>query len=389
MPGRSLMDLRAANRRAVTTALAEGSAETRADLARVTGLSPATVSSLVAELVAAGVVEERPDPVRPHKGGSGRPPVRLALAVQPGHVAAVDVGHRHLRAAVADRSGRILEEAVEDADSGQDGARTLDRAARLLEELSARAGVDLASTVGATLCLPGPVDRSARTAAEVLPAWRDLDPAAHLAARLGVPVHVDNDANLGAVGEHRHGAGAGADDVLYVKVSGGVGAGLVLSGRLHRGSTGIAGELGHVPVRDDGLACRCGSRGCLETEVNVARLLDVLRPAYGDVGIESVLDLEAAGDPGVLRVLGDAGAVLGRVLGGLCTVLNPAVLVVGGTLGASPALVRGLRRAVDRHARPDAAAAVRVRAGVLGDRAEIVGAVTLAVAMAQARPLAD
>lgn len=385
------MDLRAANRRAVTTALAEGLADTRAGLARATGLSPATVSSLVTELLEAGVVrtDEEPRP-RPGHGGSGRPPVRLVLTVRPGHVAAVDVGHRHLRVAVADWAGRIVAEAVEPADSAASGRTTLERAARALEPLVRGAGTTVDALVGATLCLPGPVDLvSSAVGREVLPSWADLSPGEHLARRLGVPVHVDNDANLGAVGEHRRGAGSGASDVVYVKVSGGLGAGLVLAGRLHRGSSGIAGELGHVPVVDGGLACRCGSRGCLETEVSVGRLLELLRPAYGEVDLPAVLALEEQGDPGVRRVLGDAGRTVGRALGALCTVLNPEVVVVGGALGASAGLVTGIREGIDRSARPDAAAAVEVRPGQLGDRAEIVGAVTVAVAIAAARPLAD
>jgi predicted NBD/HSP70 family sugar kinase len=205
--------------------------------------------------------------------------------------------------------------------------------------------------------------------------------------RLGIPVALDNDANLGAVGEHRHGAAEGACDVVYVKVASGLGAGLVLAGRLHRGATGIAGEVGHVPVRDDGLVCRCGSRGCLETEVSAPRLLHLLRPAYGDLDVPALLELDAAADPGVQRVLGDSGRAIGRALAGLCTVLNPEVVVVGGSLGASESLVRGVRTAVDRFAQPDAAAAVEVRSGRLGERAELVGAVALAISRAEHVPL--
>jgi predicted NBD/HSP70 family sugar kinase len=166
-----------------------------------------------------------------------------------------------------------------------------------------------------------------------------------------------------------------------VKVASGLGAGIVLGGRLHRGATGIAGEIGHVQVGEDGQVCRCGNRGCLETEVAAPRLLAVLQPAYDEVlSVETVLALDAESDAGVRRVLSDAGRSVGRALADLCNSLNPEAIVLGGSLGTSPSLAAGVRAAVDRYAQPDAAAAVRVVAGELGDRAEVLGAVSLAIA---------
>jgi predicted NBD/HSP70 family sugar kinase len=194
---------------------------------------------------------------------------------------------------------------------------------------------------------------------------------------------VDNDANCGAMAEHQHGAGRGATDLLYVKLASGVGAGLVLGGRLHRGVTGLAGEIGHVLARDDGQVCRCGSRGCLETEVSTRRLLDLLRPVYGDVlDLAGLLALDARGENAVRRVLTDAGHTVGRVLAGLCTTLNPSAIVVGGSLGSSPTLVEAIRAGVDRYSHPEAAASVDVVSGHFGGRAEIMGALALAISRA-------
>ncbi len=384
MAGHSLEDLRAANRRAVTAALLDRGPMSRADLARETGLSATTVSSLVSVLIESGAASESTARVRPHKGGSGRPPVLVSLAVQPGAVAGIDIGHHHVRVAIADRAGAILAEDEAGADTDGHGQATLEQAARMVERLANTSGARLRDLVGAAVCVPGPIDvRSSRIDAEVLPGWRGLSPTAALEERLGLPVALDNDANIGAIAEHRHGAGIGASDLVYVKVASGLGAGLVLGGRLHRGTSGIAGEVGHVPVRDDGLACRCGSRGCLETEVSAPRLLHVLHPAYGDLDVAGMLALDADGDNGVQRVLGDAGRTIGRALAGLCTVLNPAVVVVGGSLGASASLVQGVRDALDRFAQREAAAAVDVRSGQLGDRAELVGAVAWAIALAE------
>ena len=182
--------------------------------------------------------------------------------------------------------------------------------------------------------------------------------------------------------EHQHGAGRGTADLLYVKLASGVGAGLVLGGRLHRGVAGFAGEVGHVLAREDGTVCRCGSRGCLETEVSTRRLLDLARPVYGEeLDLDGMLELDTRGETAVRRVLTDAGRHR-RVLAGLCTTLNPARIVVGGSLGTSPTLVEAIRAGVDRYAHPEAAATGEVVSGHFGGRAEIMGSLALAISRA-------
>lgn len=371
----SLERLRENNRRAITSLLAGAGPMSRADLARGTGLSRTTVSSLVGELIAAGHVVET-DRGRPHKGGSGRPPLLVALATPGGGVAGVDIGHRHVRVAVADRRGAVLAEETEAMDVDEDGRAAIDRAARMVRSL---AGGELDAVA---MCVPAPLDRrSARVRTGILPGWLEISPAEELHRRLEVPVYADNDANLGALAEHAHGAARGAADVVYVKVASGLGAGILLGGRLHRGATGIAGELGHVQVVEEGQVCRCGNRGCLETLVAAPRLLAVLQPAYDEtLTVERVMALEAEGDAGVRRVLSDAGRAVGRALADLCNNLNPALVVVGGSLGQATSLLDAIRGSVDRYAQPDTAAAVRVVSGSLGDRAEVLGAVALAIA---------
>jgi predicted NBD/HSP70 family sugar kinase len=381
MPGHSLEQLRASNRRAVTNLLGAGPLS-RADLARGTGLSRTTVSSLVSDLIASGHVAETTRRGTPHKGGSGRPPLLVELTTRPGGVAGVDIGHGHIRVAVADRSARVLAELETSVDADMHGSTTLDLAARMVTRAARDAGTDVSTLLGAGMCVPGPIDRrSSLINVGILPGWHDIAPAPELERRLGLPVVAENDANLGAIAEHQHGAAEGSSDVIYVKVASGLGSGIVLGGRLHRGATGIAGEIGHIQVREDGQACRCGSRGCLESEVSTQRLLSLLRPAYdADIDVDRMLALDRDGDTGVRRVLSDAGRTIGRALADLCTSLNPAVIVVGGSLGSSEALVDGVRASVDRYAQPDAAAAVRVASGRLGDRAELIGAVSLAIA---------
>jgi predicted NBD/HSP70 family sugar kinase/biotin operon repressor len=383
VPGHSLAQLRSSNLRAITALLGSQGPQSRADLARGSGLSRTTVSSLVNELLSSGLVVETDDRGTPYKGGSGRPPLLVALAVRPGGVAGVDIGHGHVRVAVSDRSATILAEVETQTDADPRGNETLDVAADLVRRAADEAGIPVADLLMVGLCVPGPIDRrSARVDHAVLPGWHELAPADELGRRVALPVVVDNDANLGAMAEHQHGAGRGAADLLYVKLASGVGAGLVLGGRLHRGTAGLAGEVGHVLAREGGEVCRCGSRGCLETEVSTRRLLELLRPVYPDLDLQGLLTLDASGETAVRRVLTDAGHTVGRVLGGVCTTLNPAKIVVGGSLGASPTLVAAIRDGVDRYAHPEAAASCEVVSGRFGGRAELMGSLALAISRA-------
>jgi predicted NBD/HSP70 family sugar kinase len=383
MPSSGALErLRAANQRTVLGLLAGEGPMSRADLVRASGLSRTTVSSLIAELIRHGQVTETDDRARPHKGGSGRPPVLVRLSAPAGAVAGVDVGHGHVRVAVADRLGAVLAEDHTLVDVDAHGAEVLDRTATMVRSLTAVSGFEVSELQAVGMCVPAPLDRrSSRIRTGIMPGWQGLLPGDELERRLGVPVHADNDANLGALAELHQGSARSRHDVVYLKIASGVGAGIVLGGRLHRGASGIAGEIGHVQVSEDGHVCRCGNRGCVETMVSASRLLELLRPTYGDqLTVDQMLTLDAEGDAGVRRVLSDAGRIIGRAVADLANSLNPELVVVGGTLGRSPSMVEGLRASIDRYAQPDTAAALDVVPGALGDRSELVGAVALAIA---------
>jgi glucokinase-like ROK family protein len=382
----SLESLRRLNRLRVIHALRDEGTISRAEIARRTGLSRSTVSSLVADLQADGLVVERPEPGSAHGQQGGRPPILLSFDASAGAAIGIDFGHSHLRVAVSDLAGTILSERREPLDTDHDAQQGLELAAEMVSDALADAGVPRSAVIGAGMGLPGPIEQSAGTvgSSAILPGWIGMTAATEMRRRLDIPVMVDNDANLGALAEAAFGAGRDAGDLIYLKVSSGIGAGLILNGRLYRGSAGLAGELGHVLVDPDGIVCRCGNRGCLETVAATGALVDLLRRSHGeDLTVDAMLGGARDGDLGCRRVIHDAGRALGQVVATLLNVLNPELLVVGGDLaGAGDLLLDGVRESVGRAALPEAARRAEVVAGVLGDRAQVLGALALVVSEA-------
>jgi predicted NBD/HSP70 family sugar kinase/biotin operon repressor len=378
-----LESLRERNRRELLDTLRRKGSASRAELARLTGLSRSTVSTLVADLQSTGLVVEHEGPASGSRGTQqGRPPTLLTLDRSAGLVLGIDFGHETVHVAIADLSRTILAERVRALDVDNSAARALDLAVRLADEVVAAAGVDGERILGVGVGLSGPIDIAAGMihAGKILPGWAGVRPVDELAGRLGLRVHLDNDANLGALAEVTLGAGIGARDAIYLMVSGGVGAGLILGGELYRGTGGTAGELGHVLVDESGPICRCGNRGCLEMMAGGRAILALLRSSHGDdLTLDEVMALAEDGDSGARRAIADAGRVLGRSIAALVNAFNPELVIVGGAVSvAGDVLLDPLREAVHRYAIPSAAADVRITRGVLGERAEVLGALELA-----------
>ena len=195
----------------------------------------------------------------------------------------------------------------------------------------------------------------------ILPGWAGIRAADEARRRFGRPVHVDNDANLGALAEATWGAARGHTDAAYIKIGSGVGAGIVIGGRVYHGPGGTAGELGHLTLNQDGPMCRCGNRGCLETYAGGRYLADLLRPAHGDgLTTARIVELALAGDAPCRRAVGDAGRYVGAGVASLCNLLNPTRVVVGGGLGRAGALLlEPMAEAVRRSAISSAAGCCR------------------------------
>lgn len=353
----------------------------RADLARSTGLSRTAISSLVTELLARRVLVESAE--HPAAGApTGRPAVGLSLNPSGGALVGIHLAHDGVQVALADLATTILEENEHYLDVDHEPADTLEYAAGTALNLINRHGIDPHRVLGLGVAISAPLTLAthALSPTAVLRDWVGFDIAARLRERTGFPIHVGNDANLGALAEWRLGAGRGVDDLVYVMLSDGVGAGLILDGRLYEGGGGGAGELGHVTVQPNGLVCRCGNRGCLETVVGTQRLLEAL--GHTGVQADGTNDLVALAErdhPGAQRILVDAGRSVGQALAGPCTVLDPRLIVVGGkNARASAPLIRGIHDALSRTLSPLNNRSISVVVGQLGDRAELLGALTIA-----------
>ncbi|MEH3054241.1 MAG: ROK family transcriptional regulator [Patulibacter minatonensis] len=372
------------NRLQVLDALRSSGTASRADLARKTGLSRSTVSGLINDLIADGLVVDR-DETQAAGAQGGRPGALLSLDRSAGTALAIDFGHTHLRVAVADLSSEILAEREQPFDVDGSAGGALDAAAELTLEVLRDAGLTPRDVIGAAMGLPGPIDRAtgAVGSSVILPDWVGIHPSDEFAQRLGAPIGVivDNDANLATLGEARFGAGAGASDLVYVKVASGIGAGVMLGGRLHRGAAGSAGELGHVLHDPDGEICRCGNRGCLETVASAAPLVRLLGRRHGpDFSTAKLVELATDGDVGTRRVLVDAGRAIGRALADLSNVLGPERIIIGGDLGgAGSALLDGIRESMARFALPAVLGSVELLGASLGGRAELLGGLSLVI----------
>jgi len=379
--------LRERNRERVVGVLRERGRISQADIARVTGLSRTTVHTLVANLKASGLVHEVESKVPDVRGG--RPPVLLVLRDSSLAVVGIDFGHSHVQVAVADLVHTLLAERRCDLEVDNHGREALDAASRMVGEVLAEAGVERKSVIGAGIGIPGPVDRERNTtgSSTILPGWTGLRIADEMRERLGVPVEIENDANLGALAEMTWGAGRDCSNFAYIKASTGIGAGLVIDGRLLRGASGTAGEIGHTTLDESGALCYCGNRGCLETVASGPAIIRLVGLVDGQVPtLSQIVDLAVKGDLRCHRAISDAGRAIGVAVAGLCNLINPERVIVGGLLSRSGAvLLQPLRESIRRHTVQAAAEMLDVRPAEFDDRAELLGSLALALQVSSER----
>jgi predicted NBD/HSP70 family sugar kinase len=380
------ISVRQLNRLRVIEAIYRHPATSRADITRRTGLARQTVSTIIEELQHAGLLEERCETGDASARTTGRPPILLSLVPGAAFAVGLDFGHQHIRVAVCDLSGQPVVDDWSPAEVDHAPTESLDLAHELVRHALNSAGIDRDRLLGVGMGLAAPINKTTGEleADGILPGWHGIRPAAEMEARLGIPVELANDADAGALGEKVFGGGSAVDDLVYVRLSAGVGAGLILAGRPYHGALGVAGEIGHVLADPSGPICRCGNRGCLETIASPVAVAALLQRSTGrPVSVQTLLKLVAAEDRGARRAVADAGEAVGRVVSVLVNIVNPELVLVGGELAAAgDVLLDPIRTAIERHCVAPAGKSVQVAAGSLGPRAEVLGAAALILAQA-------
>ncbi|MDX3238083.1 ROK family transcriptional regulator [Streptomyces sp. ME03-5709C] len=380
-PG-SQAGLRRRNLALVTRAVAEHGEVSRAAVAAEVGLTRATVSSLVDELLATGLLVEL-GTQRP--GTVGRPGTALALNDSGPAGLGAEVGVDHLAAVAVDLRGTVRARARVEADNrGRPAPEVLRELTALVAAVRQEARGAGLSPAGLTLAVPGLVGRDRRVVMRAPNlGWEDVDAAgwferAGAAGLVGcpVPVAVENEANLGALAELWLGGHEGVTDFVHVSAEIGIGAALVVDGRLFRGARGFAGELGHVPVHPTGPRCSCGARGCLEQYAGEEAVLRAagIAPQRQDA-VQALQAAAAQGDPAALKALAAAGQAFGIALSGAVNLLDPQAVVLGGTLASlAPWLRKAVERELDRRVTDRQWRADAVRVSRLGREGVLLGA---------------
>ena len=371
-----------------------GRATSRAELVTRTGLGRAIVAQRVGELIDRGLIIE--GEVGPSTGG--RPPRRLALRADAGHLLVADIGATSIDVALTSLDGRILAHHDEPAQVEAGPEACLGRVVELFDVLAASTPSIPGRLWGVGVAVPGPVEfRTGRPISPpIMPGWDGFPIRETYVARYGAPVWVDNDVNVLALGEWRSGVAAGHDDLVVIKVGTGIGAGIISGGRLHRGAQGSAGDVGHIQVVDDRtVICRCGNVGCLEAlaggaaigrageQAALAGHSDRLMAAIDLRGTVTAADVARAashGDPFAVGILEAAGRRIGAMLASVVNFFNPSLIVVGGGVANSPDLFLGsIRETVYGRSLPLATRDLRIERSSLGGQAGVIGASAMVV----------
>jgi glucokinase-like ROK family protein len=371
-----------------------GTGMSRTELADHMGLTRAAVSLIVDSLLESKVVLEAESRSAP----SGRPPIVLEINPERGLVGAIDMGATHVSIAVADFASRIHQETEIPFDIKDGPEICLDKANSSLREMLESRGLSMQDLSAIGMGVPGPVITEAGmvVAPPIMPGWDRYPIRASMEKIWNLPVTLNNDAELGALGEWAYGAGRGERNIAYIKVGSGVGAGLILNQQIYGGTMGAAGEIGHLTIDANGPLCNCGNHGCLEAFAGghaIAKQGQQLarsgkRTLLADLPDEKITALEVAeaarrGDLPAQEILARAGTYIGIAIAGLINLFNPSVVIIGGGVSqVGDILTVPIRQAVRDRAMRASEQSVRITTGMLGRRSVLIGATVQAVNVA-------
>jgi len=366
----------------------------RTDLADQMGLTRAAVTLIVNDLLENEVILEAESRAIP----SGRPPVVLEINPKRGIVAAVDMGATHMNIALADFSAKIIDEKYLAFDIKHGPQICLAEVSRNLYELLDRSGVNISQLMAVGVGVPGPVitDAGAVVSPPIMPGWDGYPIRETLQKEWGCPVSLNNDAELGALGEWAYGAGRGERNLAFIKVGSGIGAGLIINQQIYCGTTGSAGEIGHLTIDENGPLCSCGNHGCMEAfagghaiALQARKLVESgKRTLLSGIPIEYLTAQEVAkaarsGDLPSQEIIMRAGTFIGIAIAGLINLFNPgAVIIGGGVAQAGDLLTNSIRQAVRERSLLASKQGVRITTAMLGNRSSLMGATVQAINIA-------
>jgi len=358
--------------------LRDGVPRTRSELATAANLARSTITARLDSLIEANLVQEA--------GGTftgGRPASRFVFNPRARVVLAADLGATHATLALTDLGGTSIAHRRDPLDIAQGPKVTLDWVVATAHDLLVESGHADAELAGVGIGLPGPVEHSTGRPASppIMPGWDGYDVVGHVRSRYDVPVLVDNDVNLMALGEHVT-VYPDVPHLLLVKVATGIGSGLISDGRLHRGAQGAAGDLGHVlSTRGGDRPCTCGNTGCIEAVASGVAVASALRDEGLDAETsQDVVELVRSGNIVAAKAVRQAGRDLGETLAATVSLFNPSVIVIGGSLAqAGEMLLAGVREAVYARSLPLATEHLRIVMSSTAGEAAVLGASTMVV----------
>ena len=375
--GTDLRMMRQSNRLLVLNCVRQHEPIPRAEVARLTGLSRTTVGHIVDDLIAEGFAREG-DSQRA-RASAGRRVIPVHFNATAAYVLGVSIGRSHLTLVLCDLSAHIVDR-IEAPFAITDGPDTcLPVIVRTIHDVVSSHHIEWTDIIGIGFGLPGTMDEQldGLISERGLPGWKGVNLRQRLGAALGVPVYLDNNANLGALGEMRYGSRRGISNLLYVKVGVRIGSGMIINGQVYRGSSGSAGEIGHMTVDPDGPLCDCGNRGCLKAFAGAPAILtEVQRTIPGIESLPYVIAEAEAGNPTCIAALTRAGSYLGVALASLLNFFNPALVVLdGSTMRAGDLVLPVVRAEVRQRSLPAPLAHTQIVLSALHGSAIALGGV--------------
>lgn len=363
----------------------------RIELARELGLTRAAITATINDLQKADLVREVKG-----KHPNGRRPIVLEINPKRGYVVGVDIGATHITTLLANYSAQVIDEYEKSIDIMEGPEKVLDQVCDMIGVLTSRSGVSKEKIHAMGVGVPGPVVVGTGMVSDppIMPGWNRLPIDQHLQSKMGIPVTVSNDAELGAVGEWAYGAGRGERNLAYIKVGRGIGAGLLIDGRIYHGATGSAGEIGHITINESGPMCSCGNRGCLEAMAggnavakNAIQMvkeggrssLSGIKPIES-ITSRNVIDEAFRGDLLSQQIMIEAGQHLGTAIAGLVNIFNPSIVIIGGNMARiGDLMLEPIRKTVQERSLPLASSNLRIATALLGRRSSGMGAVVEAL----------